>query len=174
MLTWLLIVSFLAIYDRFDWNVWPRQMYRIGSGGAGGGRLEGYKTGPWYVVLCDIVAPIFGSQKQLPGAQTSNNDCFCSQKSCMIYDISKIYIYQNSDWDPKLQPKIRQYRTLYLCQGHELNVFLDSNLLMSILPSTSRIQSESCQKFYNINLVLLVYRTVQHHATIRFEDWLLT
>ena len=45
---------------------------------------------------------------------------------------------------------------------------------MSILPSTSRIQSESCQKFYNINLVLLVYRTVQHHATIRFEDWLLT
>jgi len=60
MWTWFVILSVLAIYDRFDWNVWPRQQFSIGSGSAGSDRLEGYKLGPWSVVLYDVVARISG------------------------------------------------------------------------------------------------------------------
>lgn len=60
MWTWFLILSFLAIYDRFDWNVWPRQNFTIGKGSAGSDRLVGYKEGPWSVVLYDVIARISG------------------------------------------------------------------------------------------------------------------
>ena len=60
MWTQFLVISLLAIYDRFDWNFWPRQLYSIGAGGAGGDRMEGYKPGPWSVVLYDCIARISG------------------------------------------------------------------------------------------------------------------
>lgn len=60
MWTVFIILSALAIIDRFVWNVWPRQTYKIGSGNAGGDRMEGYKPGPWSVVLYDGIARISG------------------------------------------------------------------------------------------------------------------
>ena len=54
------VLTLLAIIDRFTWNVWPRQLYSIGSGSAGSDRLVGYKPGPWSVVLYDALARISG------------------------------------------------------------------------------------------------------------------
>jgi len=53
-------VALLATIDRFIWNVWPRQTYSIGSGSAGNDRMEGFKPGPWSVVLYDVLARISG------------------------------------------------------------------------------------------------------------------
>ena len=50
----------IAIVDRFVWNIWPRQIYSIGTGSAGSDRLEGFKPGPWSVVLYDVLARISG------------------------------------------------------------------------------------------------------------------
>lgn len=54
------IFTVLAIYDRFDWNIWPRQTFSIGSGSAGNDRLEGYTDGPWSVVFYDVLARVSG------------------------------------------------------------------------------------------------------------------
>ena len=53
-------ITILAIVDRFVWNVWPRQTFTIGSGSAGSDRMEGFKPGPWSVVLYDILARVSG------------------------------------------------------------------------------------------------------------------
>jgi hypothetical protein len=59
---WLLYGSLtvLATIDRFTWNVWPRQSFRIGSGYAGKDQLIGFKPGPWSVVVYDVFARISG------------------------------------------------------------------------------------------------------------------
>ena len=54
------VLTVVAIIDRFTWNVWPRQVFSIGSGNAGSDRLVGYKPGPWSVVLYDVLARISG------------------------------------------------------------------------------------------------------------------
>lgn len=60
-------ITVLAIYDRFDWNVWPRQSFAYGptafapKGFPGtSDKVEGYKVGPWSVVLYDVFARISG------------------------------------------------------------------------------------------------------------------
>eukprot|EP00578_Thalassiosira_sp_NH16_P020462 CAMPEP_0181094590 /NCGR_PEP_ID=MMETSP1071-20121207/10072_1 /TAXON_ID=35127 /ORGANISM="Thalassiosira sp., Strain NH16" /LENGTH=653 /DNA_ID=CAMNT_0023176925 /DNA_START=220 /DNA_END=2182 /DNA_ORIENTATION=+ len=58
--TWFIVLTTLAVVDRFAWNVWPRQTYSIGAGSAGGDRTVGYKPGPWSVVLYDALARISG------------------------------------------------------------------------------------------------------------------
>ena len=57
---WFVVLTSLAIADRFAWNVWPRQTYSIGSGSAGSDRTVGYKPGPWSVVLYDVLARVSG------------------------------------------------------------------------------------------------------------------
>eukprot|EP01026_Neomeris_dumetosa_P048322 TRINITY_DN417_c0_g1_i5.p1 TRINITY_DN417_c0_g1~~TRINITY_DN417_c0_g1_i5.p1 ORF type:complete len:593 (+),score=36.45 TRINITY_DN417_c0_g1_i5:85-1863(+) len=61
-LVWLFYGTFtiLAVVDRFVWNVWPRQMYRIGSGSAGTDFTDGLKPGPWSVQFFDACARISG------------------------------------------------------------------------------------------------------------------
>ncbi len=65
-LVWLLYGAwtFLAIVDRFTWNVWPRETHRIGAGTAGSdfvGEVHfQLKEGPWAVKLYDAVARISG------------------------------------------------------------------------------------------------------------------
>jgi len=54
------IITVLSILDRFFWNIWPRQNFSIGSGSAGSDRLEGFKPGPWSVVLYDALARLSG------------------------------------------------------------------------------------------------------------------
>ena len=51
MWTWFLILTILAIIDRFALNIWPRQTYSIGAGSAGSDRLVGFKPGTWSVVV---------------------------------------------------------------------------------------------------------------------------
>lgn len=53
-------LCFLAIMDRFEWNVWPRQTYQIGRGSAGSDKMDGLKSGPWSVALYDILARLSG------------------------------------------------------------------------------------------------------------------
>ena len=50
----------IAIIDRFQWNVWPRQTYQIGMGSAGTDKMDGLKPGPWSVALYDILARTSG------------------------------------------------------------------------------------------------------------------
>lgn len=50
----------LAVVDRFVWNVWPRETYRIGTGTAGSDFVDGLKAGPWSVKMYDAVARISG------------------------------------------------------------------------------------------------------------------
>jgi predicted ferric reductase len=54
------IFTMLAIYDRFDWNIWPRQTFSIGSGSAGNDSFVGFKEGPWSVVFYDVLARASG------------------------------------------------------------------------------------------------------------------
>lgn len=53
-------ITLLAILDRFLWNVWPRETYRIGRGSAGTDFKDGLKPGPWSVKLYYILACISG------------------------------------------------------------------------------------------------------------------
>jgi len=55
-----IVITVVAIVDRFTWNIWPRQRFSIGAGSAGGDRLVGFKPGPWSVVLYDVLARISG------------------------------------------------------------------------------------------------------------------
>lgn len=50
----------LWIADRFVWNFWPRQIYRIGTGTAGSDFTDGLKEGPWTVKVYDIMARVSG------------------------------------------------------------------------------------------------------------------
>ena len=50
----------LAIVDRFKGNVWSTQSFTIGAGTAGNDRMDGFKEGPWSVVLYDILARVSG------------------------------------------------------------------------------------------------------------------
>ena len=50
----------LAIVDRFKGNVWSTQSFTIGAGTAGNDRMDGFKEGPWSVVLYDILALVSG------------------------------------------------------------------------------------------------------------------
>jgi hypothetical protein len=43
-----LAITILAIYDRFSWNLWPRQRFSVGRGSAGSDNF-GFKEGPWSV-----------------------------------------------------------------------------------------------------------------------------
>eukprot|EP01025_Chloroclados_australasicus_P027847 TRINITY_DN27568_c0_g1_i3.p1 TRINITY_DN27568_c0_g1~~TRINITY_DN27568_c0_g1_i3.p1 ORF type:complete len:603 (-),score=37.68 TRINITY_DN27568_c0_g1_i3:865-2673(-) len=54
------VFTILAVVDRFVWNVWPRQMYRIGQGSAGTDFVDGLKPGPWSVQFYDICARVSG------------------------------------------------------------------------------------------------------------------
>lgn len=62
LLVWVCFGTFtlLAVVDRFVWNVWPRQMYTIGTGSAGSDFTDGLKPGPWAVKFYDAVARISG------------------------------------------------------------------------------------------------------------------
>ena len=53
------IVSILACLDRFYWNIWPRETYKIGKGNAGSDRIE-LLEGPWSVKFFDIIARVSG------------------------------------------------------------------------------------------------------------------
>ena len=53
-------VTILAIVDRFTWQFWPRNLYKIGNGSAGTDFMDGLKPGPWTVQLYDIVARVSG------------------------------------------------------------------------------------------------------------------
>jgi hypothetical protein len=53
-------ITVLAIADRFSTNYWPRQSFRIGSGSAGNDGIDGFKPGPWSVVLYDVIARVSG------------------------------------------------------------------------------------------------------------------
>ena len=54
-------ITVLAILDRFSTNYWPRQSFpRIGSESAGNDRIDGFKPGPWSVVLYDVMARVSG------------------------------------------------------------------------------------------------------------------
>lgn len=56
--------AILTVIDRFTWNVWPRETYRVGRGTAGsdftGDHYWDLKDGPWSVQLYDAVARISG------------------------------------------------------------------------------------------------------------------
>jgi len=54
------IITVLAIVDRFTSNYWPRQSFQIGKGYAGNDRMDGFKEGPWSVVVYDVLARISG------------------------------------------------------------------------------------------------------------------
>ncbi len=54
------VITTLAIVDRFTTNYWPRQSFTIGSGSAGNDRMDGFKEGPWSVVLYDFLARFSG------------------------------------------------------------------------------------------------------------------
>ena len=53
-------ITLLFILDRFLWNLWPRQTFSIGAGTAGSDRMQGFKPGPWSVVLYDVIARLSG------------------------------------------------------------------------------------------------------------------
>ena len=53
-------VTTLAIIDRFTTNFWPRQSFTIGSGTAGNDCMNGFKEGPWSVVVYDVLARVSG------------------------------------------------------------------------------------------------------------------
>lgn len=62
LFVWFVYISFvtLAITDRFLWNVWPRETYKIGKGTAGSDFVDGLKPGPWSVKMYDAVARASG------------------------------------------------------------------------------------------------------------------
>jgi hypothetical protein len=51
-------ITILAMTDRCTTNYWPRQAFHIGSRSAGNDQIDGFKPGPWSVVLYDIVARV--------------------------------------------------------------------------------------------------------------------
>lgn len=61
-LVWLIYgsVTMFFVLDRFFWNVWPRETYRIGAGSAGSDFKDGLKRGPWSVQVYDIIARASG------------------------------------------------------------------------------------------------------------------
>jgi len=48
-LHWVIFLSIVAVAvaDRFVWNAWPRESYKIGAGTAGSDFVDGIKPGPW-------------------------------------------------------------------------------------------------------------------------------
>ena len=54
------LVTILAIIDRFTTNVSPRQSFRIGRGTAGNDSMGSLKEGPWSVAVYDILARVSG------------------------------------------------------------------------------------------------------------------
>lgn len=54
------VITILAIVDRFTWQVWPREIYRVGKGTAGSDFKNGLKPGPWSVKAYDAIARISG------------------------------------------------------------------------------------------------------------------
>lgn len=57
VMSWTIII--LAIVDRFHWQVWPRNAFKLGGLGWGSDRDE-LKPGPWSVKLYDVIARISG------------------------------------------------------------------------------------------------------------------
>lgn len=62
ILVWIIysILTSLAIYDRFDWNVWPRQSFNYSNFPGSSDRIVGYAEGPWSVIFYDVCARISG------------------------------------------------------------------------------------------------------------------
>ena len=54
-----IVISVLACLDRFYWNIWPRETYKIGRGSAGTDRIA-LLEGPWSVKFFDIIARVSG------------------------------------------------------------------------------------------------------------------
>ena len=52
--TWFLVLTILAVADRFGWNVWPRQTYSIGAGSAGNDRMTGFKVRVIISLACGV------------------------------------------------------------------------------------------------------------------------
>ena len=52
-------ICVIACLDRFYWNLWPRETYKIGAGSAGTDRIH-LKEGPWSVKFFDIIARASG------------------------------------------------------------------------------------------------------------------
>ena len=52
-------ICVVACLDRFYWNLWPRETYKIGAGSAGTDRIH-LKEGPWSVKFFDIIARASG------------------------------------------------------------------------------------------------------------------